>query len=82
MANLAALRHAVFFAICEKPYGGGGEINPPTGARVNIQFFLNKFSPNPLIGRIGKDRAPLSRACCVGSVLYLPIAQFRVYGRI
>ena len=24
-----------FFAICEKPYGGGGvEINPPAGARV------------------------------------------------
>ena len=24
-----------FLAICEKPYGGGVEINPPAGARVN-----------------------------------------------
>ena len=36
MANLAALRAAVFFTICEKPYGGV-EINPPAGARVNMQ---------------------------------------------
>ena len=35
MANLAALRAAVFFAISEKSYGGGVEINPPAGARVN-----------------------------------------------
>ena len=36
MANLAALRAEVFFAICEKPYAGGGgvEINTPDGARV------------------------------------------------
>ena len=45
-------------------------------------FFFNKFSPNPLIGRIGKDRALLSRACCAVPVIYFPIAQFRVYGRI
>ena len=26
-----------FFAICEKPYGGGGvEINPPAGARFKV----------------------------------------------
>ena len=25
-------------------------------------FFLNKFSPNPLIGRIGKDRAPAKQS--------------------
>ena len=36
MANLAALRAAVFFAICEKPQGGGGWNQPtPAGARVN-----------------------------------------------
>ena len=29
MANLAALSAAVFFAICEKPYGGGGWNQPP-----------------------------------------------------
>ena len=35
MANLAARRR--FFAICEKPYGGGGGWNhPPAGARVKI----------------------------------------------
>ena len=33
MANLAALRAAVFFAICEKPQGGGVEINPPPPVR-------------------------------------------------
>ena len=25
-------------------------------------FFLNKFSPNPSIGRIGKDRAPAKQS--------------------
>ena len=29
MANLAALRAAVFFAICEKPEGGGADNRPP-----------------------------------------------------
>ena len=29
MANLAALRVAVFFAICEKPEGGGADNRPP-----------------------------------------------------
>ena len=28
------------------------------GLRKPAAFFLNKFRPNPLIGRIGKDRAP------------------------
>ena len=35
MVNLAALRAAVFFAICEKPEGGGRITAPPPGrARV------------------------------------------------
>ena len=28
---------------------------------INI-LFKNKFSPNPLIGRIGKDRAPVKQS--------------------
>ena len=31
---------------------------------------------------LARTEPPLSRACCVGPVLYLPIAQSRVYGRI
>ena len=37
MANLAALR-AAFFRYLRKTSGGGAEINPPAGARVNACF--------------------------------------------
>ena len=44
-------------------------------------FFINLVRILWLEG-LARTESPLSRACCVGSVLYLPIAQFRVYGRI
>ena len=36
MANLVALRASVFFAICEKPEGGGADNRPPGRARVKV----------------------------------------------
>ena len=44
--------------------------------------FLYKFCTNRLNGVIHIDRAPLSRACCVGLASYPPIAQFLFYCRI
>ena len=51
MANLAALRAAVFFAICEKPYGGGLKSTPPpvrgfnpAGWRTSMAFQLIRES--------------------------------------
>ena len=45
---------------------------------VMAVFFL---CPNLLNAGIFQDRAPISRACCVGPVLYPPIAQFLFYDR-
>ena len=47
MANLAALRAAVFFAICEKPEGGGMDNRPPAVRRLrsiypNLTFLTNQ----------------------------------------
>ena len=47
----------------------------------HIFFFINLVRIFWLEG-LARTETPLSRACCVGPVLYLPIAQFRVYGRI
>ena len=38
MANLAAVRAAVFFALCEKP---GGRITAPPGRARDIRFILS-----------------------------------------
>ena len=43
-------------------------------------YFLNKFSPNLLNGRI--DEPAVSRACSAGPGPYLPIGIFLVIGRI
>ena len=71
MANLAALRAAVFFAICEKLYGGV-EINPPpvrgkrwdypakkTACRSNARFKRYKLLKSVTVGpgRVGPGRA-------------------------
>ena len=37
-----------------------GKLIFPGAGRTSI--FFNKFSPNPLIGRIGKDRAPAKQS--------------------
>ena len=44
MANLAALRAAVFSLSAKNLTGGGVEINPPAGARVNWQATRGLFS--------------------------------------
>ena len=43
MANLAALRSAVFFAICEKPEGWGVDIRPPAVRGLSSRVALNMF---------------------------------------
>ena len=48
---------------------------------AKLSFFINLVRILWLEG-LARTEPPLSRACCVGPVLYLPIGQFRVYGRI
>ena len=47
MANLAALRAAVFSLSAKNLRGGGVEINPPVGARVKPTFLEAKRYPVP-----------------------------------
>ena len=49
----------------------------------NRHIYFHELSLSLLNGGINKHTEPsLSRACCVGPVLYPPIEQFLVYGRI
>ena len=52
MANLAALRAAVFFAICEKPQGGGLKSTPPPPVR-GLNLSLNHCGRDAIVKFFG-----------------------------
>ena len=57
MANLAALRAAVFFAICEKPYGGLKSTPPPV--RGLSTLWDNNLTSSEIFVNIGQKNVKM-----------------------